>query len=197
MSWGKVAWCRSRSWCGGLAYLGALRSHTLTVNCLADPAVRAEAKGALDEAGRALEAECGFTPGEMARWNAGVLLQTDNPMLGDTVARHGADPRRKLRRADRLVGPALLAQKHGVTPFHLARAIAAGFLYDDPGDPGAVFVQDKVAVLGLPVAVREVCELTDDEADLAKMIGSAIRALGGYFTFSAEHGYGREPSRPR
>jgi mannitol-1-phosphate 5-dehydrogenase len=160
-----------------LAYLGALSGHTLTVDCLADPAVRAEVEGALDEIGRALQAEYGFEQDEMARWNAGVLLQTDNPMLGDTVARHGADPRRKLKRADRLVGPALLARKHGVAPFHLARVIAAGFLYDDPGDPGAVFVQERIAALGLPAAVREVCDLAEDEADLAEMICTATIGL--------------------
>ena len=160
-----------------LAYLGALRGHTLTVDCLADPAVRAEVEGALDEIGRALQAEYGFAQEEMAHWNAGVLQQTDNPTLGDTVARHGADPRRKLKRADRLVGPALLARKHGVAPFHLVRAIAAGFLYNDPDDPGAVFVQEKVAVLGIAAAAREVCELADDEADLAELIGAATVGL--------------------
>jgi len=160
-----------------LAYLGARRGHTLTVDCLADPVVRAGVEGALAEVGRALQAEYGFAPGEMARWNAGVLQQTDNPTLGDTVARHGADPSRKLRRTDRLVGPALLARKHGITPRCLARAAAAGFLYQAPGDPGALFVQERVAVLGLPSAVREVCELTGDEADLVEMIASAYREL--------------------
>jgi mannitol-1-phosphate 5-dehydrogenase len=160
-----------------LAYLGALRGHVLTVDCLADQVVRAEAENALDEIGRALQAEYGFTPAEMSRWNAGVLQQTDNPTLGDTVARHGADSRRKLKRTDRLVGPALLARKHGIAPRHLARAIAAGFLYRDPADPGALFVQERVALLGLAAAVRELCELADDEADLIEMIALAHREL--------------------
>ena len=93
-----------------LAYLGSLRGYDLTVDCLADPWVRAEAEAALDEISRALQAEHGFSADEMARWNAGVIAQTDNPTLGDRVARHGADPRRKLKRSDRLVGPALLAR---------------------------------------------------------------------------------------
>jgi mannitol-1-phosphate 5-dehydrogenase len=160
-----------------LAYLGARRGYTLAVDSLADPVVRVEVAGALDESGRALQAEYGFLAEEMARWNAGVLQQTDNPTLGDTVARHGADPRRKLKRADRLVGPALLARKHGITPRHLVRAIAAGFFYADPGDPGAIFVQERIAAVGIPAAVREVCELVDDESDLVEMIGSAIARL--------------------
>ena len=96
-----------------LAYLGSLRGHDLTVDCLTDPWVRGEVEGTLDEVSRALQAEYGFSADEMAAWNAGVIAQTDNPTLGDRVARHGADPRRKLKRSDRLVGPALLARAHG------------------------------------------------------------------------------------
>jgi mannitol-1-phosphate 5-dehydrogenase len=162
-----------------LAYLGAGRGHTFTVDCLADPWIRVEVEGALDEVSNALQAEYGFSADEMARWNRGVLQQTDNPALADRVARHGADPRRKLKRADRLVGPALLARKRGILPTHLARAIAAGFLFRNPDDPGAVYVQERVAAVGLPAAVRELCELAADEEDLAQMILAAWRNLSG------------------
>jgi mannitol-1-phosphate 5-dehydrogenase len=95
-----------------LAYLGALRGHELIADCMADPSVRAAAACALGEVGRALEGDAsrGFAPDEMARWVLDVVRHTDNPVLGDTVRRYGADPRRKLRREDRLVGPALLAR---------------------------------------------------------------------------------------
>ena len=159
-----------------LAYLGALAGHTRPVECLADPRVRAEVEGVLDEVSRALQAACGFPAGDMAIWIERVLRQTDNPTLGDTVARHGADPRRKLKRADRLVGPALLARQHGIRPTHLARAIAAAFLYRNPDDPGAVYVQERVAAVGLPAAVRELCELTAAEEDLVEMIVAAYDA---------------------
>ncbi len=160
-----------------LAYLGSLRGHDLTVDCLADPWVRAESEGALDEVSRGLQAEHGFSADEMARWNEGVIAQTDNPTLGDRVARHGADPRRKLKRSDRLVGPALLARRHGIPPVHLARAIAAAFRFSNPDDPGAVYVQDRVAAIGLPAAVAEVCELSPGEDDLRTMICAAYEAM--------------------
>jgi mannitol-1-phosphate 5-dehydrogenase len=153
-----------------LAYLGALHGQVLTVDCLADPWVRGEAEGALDEVSRALQAEYGFSADEMARWNAGVIAQTDNPTLGDRVARHGADPRRKLKRSDRLVGPALLARRHDIEPVHLARAIAAAFRFANPDDPGAVYVQARVAAVGLPAAVAEVCEVEPEESDLLELI---------------------------
>ena len=156
---------------------GRLRGHELTVDCLADPWVRGEAEAALDEVSRALQAEYGFSPEEMARWNAGVIAQTDNPTLNDRVARHGADPRRKLKRSDRLVGPALLARAHGIPPVHLARAIAAAFRFSSPDDPGAVYVRERVAAVGLPAAVTEVCELRADEDDLREMICEAFETV--------------------
>lgn len=156
-----------------LAYLGALRGHELAIECLADPAIRPVAEGALAEASLALQAEYGFAADEMARWNAEVIARTDNPSLGDRVARQAADPRRKLRRADRLTGPALLAYHHGIAPHHLAQAIAAALRYRDPTDPGACHVQARVAELGLRAAILELCELQPEEAGLAGLVLAA------------------------
>jgi mannitol-1-phosphate 5-dehydrogenase len=156
-----------------LAYMGVRRGYSLVVECLGDPEVRAEAEGALAEASRALQAEYGFTPDEMAHWTDNVVTQTNNPTLGDTIRRLGADPRRKLKREDRLIGPTLLACKHEIKPKYLVRAIAAGLRYADPGDPGAADVQQRIADLGLPAAVHEICGLTEAELDL---IGTIVRA---------------------
>lgn len=160
-----------------LAYLGSLRGHNLTVDCLADPWVRGEVEAALDEVSRALQTVYGFSAAEMARWNAGVIAQTDNPTLGDRVARHGADPRRKLKRSDRLVGPALLARAHGIPPIHLAHAIAAAFRFSNPDDPGAAYVRGRVAAIGLPAAVAEVCELGPEDDDLRTLICEAYETF--------------------
>jgi mannitol-1-phosphate 5-dehydrogenase len=144
---------------------------------LHDPSVRAEAEGALAEVSRALQLAYGFGAEEMARWNENVLRQTDNPTLGDTVARHGADPRRKLRRTDRLVGPALLVRQYGGPPVYLSRAIAAAFYFHNPGDPGAEYVQQRLAKLGIEAAVSELCNLNKDEEDLVRLIVEAYRKL--------------------
>jgi mannitol-1-phosphate 5-dehydrogenase len=156
-----------------LAYLGARRGYTMTVHALRDREVRRDVVAALEESGAALTAEYGFAPSEMAVWNARVLRQTDNPTLGDTVARQGADPRRKLRRNDRLIGPALLARRHGVSIPGLTRVIAAALRYENPNDPGAVYVQEQVQKLGLREAVRGVCELQPGEEDLLEQILAA------------------------
>lgn len=158
-----------------LAYHGARRGHTLAVECLHDPQVRAEAESALAEVSQALQLEYGFGAAEMARWNENVLRQTDNPTLSDTVARHGGDPRRKLKRTDRLVGPLLLAHQHQLPTPHLVRAIAAAFLYRNPADAGALYVQQRLAEADLADVVRELCGLTSDEEDLVEAIVAAYR----------------------
>jgi mannitol-1-phosphate 5-dehydrogenase len=155
-----------------LAYLGALEGYKLIAQCMADPDVRDHAAQALDEAARAVQAEYGFESEDMSRWVEDVIRHTDNPVLGDTVQRYGADPARKLRRQDRLVGPTLLARVHGLDHRHLTRAIAAA-LHFDLGDAQ---VREQIERLGLPAAVSALCGLTEAEQDLAEQIVHQYRS---------------------
>ena len=159
-----------------LAYLGAQQGYESVAQCLADPRVRAAAQGALDEAARAVQAEYGFTSQDMARWVADLIRCTDIPALGDTVRRFGADPLRKLRRGDRLIGPALLAHQHGIATPSLARVVAAAFSFDLPGDAGAAQVRERVRALGIEGAVRELCGLGDPEAGMIEEIAHAYES---------------------
>jgi mannitol-1-phosphate 5-dehydrogenase len=159
-----------------LAYLGARQGYERVAECLADARVRAAAEGALDEAARAVQAGYGFSPADMARWVADLIRRTDIPALGDTVRRFGADPRRKLRRGDRLIGPALLARQHGIETPYLACAVAAALSFDVPGDVSAAHVRERVAALGVEGAVRELCGLGDGEAGLIQEIVRAYEA---------------------
>jgi mannitol-1-phosphate 5-dehydrogenase len=153
-----------------LAYLGARRGYQWVAECLADARVRAAAEGALDEAARAVQAEYGFSSADMARWVTDLIRCTDIPALGDTVRRFGADPVRKLRRGDRLIGPALLAHQHGIETPYLACAVAAALRFDVPGDVSAAHVRERVVALGVDDAVRELCGLGDGEAGLIQEI---------------------------
>jgi mannitol-1-phosphate 5-dehydrogenase len=153
-----------------LAYQGARWGHDLITDCMADPKVHAEAEGALDEASRALQAEYGYSAEEMSAWTRSVLEQTNNPALGDTVKRYAADSRRKLRRDDRLVGPALLALKHGIRPRHIISAIAAGLRYVDANDAGATYVQERLSTSGLRGTICEICGLKAADDALVEAI---------------------------
>jgi len=162
-----------------LAYFGALLGCTTIVECFTDPEVCAAADGALRESSQVLQAALGFDSADMEHWLAAVRAQTNNPALGDTVQRYGADPRRKLRRKDRLLGPLLLARDHHISAPYLTRAVAAALLYDDPGDPGVAAIQQQIGEQGLDLAVRELCELGAAEGDVVDAIHAAYDLLVG------------------
>lgn len=124
-----------------LAYLGHLAGHEYVWQCAEDPAVSDACRQALAEAGGALIAEYGFTPSALDAFSADLLRRFANKTLGDPVARVAADPLRKLRPTDRLLGAANLCLKHGITPNTLARVIAAALRYDHPDDPAAQELQ--------------------------------------------------------
>jgi mannitol-1-phosphate 5-dehydrogenase len=160
-----------------LAYAGARRGYHLLAECIADDEVLALAEAALAEASAALQAAYGFAPDEMLSWCRAAIAQTNNPLLGDTVQRMAADPLRKLRREDRLVGPALLAARHGLPTHHLVRAIAHALLYDDPADTTATALQQLIGTMGLEAAVRQACELSNDDQPLIDAIVQAYHRL--------------------
>lgn len=152
------------------AYAGFMRGHETVLEAAADPLIEGEAKGALEEASRALQAEYGFTKEEMEQWSREVFANLQNPLIEDTLARVGRDPRRKLRRGERLVGPALLCKKHGVFPHYLTKAIARAFFFNPPGDEGAEVVRGLLRKEGVFGALTELGELDRDPeiAALAK-----------------------------
>lgn len=160
-----------------LAYHGAMRGYDLVVECMANERILDEARRALSEAGQALCAAYGFTPEEMEAWNRGVIEQTDNPALRDTVQRDAADPLRKLRRDDRLIGPILLARKHDLPWKYLCRAVAAAFHYDDINDATALSIKKDIAEKGLRKTIEDICSLSRDESDLIDAIVRAYHRL--------------------
>ncbi len=126
-----------------LAYLGHARGHEFIWQCAADPAVSAVCRAALAEAVPALIAEYGLSRADLTAFADDLLHRFANRALGDTVARVAADPLRKLRPEDRLVGAATLCLKHSILPHALARVIQAAFHYDDPSDPSAQELQAR------------------------------------------------------
>jgi mannitol-1-phosphate 5-dehydrogenase len=155
-----------------LAYLGAERSFTWVHETLSAPDLREIFIGAAGEISRALEAEF---PGDISREEneailADILVRYGNPLLEDTIVRVGRDPARKLGRTDRLIGAALVCERHGIRPVHILRIIAAAFRYRDSGgttDPAEVLERK-----GARLAVTEVCGLAPDEPLHAEVVAA-------------------------
>lgn len=160
-----------------IAYLGYLRGHRLIREAIADPFVRASLYGALVEAGLTLCRRHGFTEEEQARYAAMTVSRFENPALADPVTRVGREPARKLGPNDRLVRPALLALEEGIVPRCLARAIAAGFVFDPAEDPEAAALAARARTEGLGPLLREVCGLPP-ESLLGRLVEEEYALLG-------------------
>lgn len=159
-----------------LAYHGYLAGHEYGYEALEDPLVRKEFDAALAESKASIVAVYGVDVGWLDAHIADLTRRFANRALGDTVLRLGRDPARKLSPTDRLVGPARLAEQAGVTPKALSKAIAAGYCFDDPRDPLAVALQERIAAEGFDTVLSDVSGIQPDEP-LAVLVREHYRTL--------------------
>ena len=149
-----------------LTYLGARLGNTLLSEAAADPETYRWAKRAGEEASDALVAEFSFDRAEQDTWQVAALAKFADPRLPDPLSRNGADPRRKLGRDDRLIGPARLALRHGGTPRAMAEGIFAGFAFHDGEEPSLLEIHGDIDCL-----LREICGLARDEPLYEYLLG--------------------------
>jgi len=164
------------------AYFGALKGLEYLWQCMADAEVRAQAHGLMEETGKALISRYGLDAEEHWAHVEDLLNRFANRKLGDTVARVGGDPMRKLGREDRLVGAGVFCLEEGVEPEHVAGAIAAGYRFNNPADRTAPKVQEIVATKGIEEALQEVSGISPSsgqphEKRLAEMVLRRFRAI--------------------
>ena len=152
-----------------LAYLGAPRGHALIWQCAADSEVAQVVAQAMNDVCRALVLEYGFGPSTLGIYAEDLLSRFANRALGDTVSRVAADPLRKLRPEDRLIGAASLCLKHGITPMALAQVIHAALSYDNAGDPAAGRLQEMRKIQGDAGVLKSLGGLPPDSV-LTQMI---------------------------
>ena len=104
-----------------------------------------------------------------------LLFRFQNRALKDTVSRVGADPVRKLRRNDRIVGAALFAMEQGVDPAPVIKGIVAGLKFDREGDPTAPEIQKALKEQGIDYVIERYMGLAKEEP-LFNMIKAAYEA---------------------
>ncbi len=149
-----------------ISYVGAARGHRELSAAALDPMIVPLAIQAGDEAGRALVAEFGFDPAEQRTWADSAMAKFRDPAIPDPIERNAADPARKLARDDRLIGPALLALKHGIEPAAIARGIVAAAAYRDAGRPSPL----EAAGGSLPTLLTTACGLSEREPLFALVV---------------------------
>ncbi len=158
------------------AYLGKLKNYTMIIDSINNEDINFIAKGALDEVSQALQIKFNFTKEEMEKWNNEVLINMANPILKDTINRVGKDPIRKLKRDDRLIGPALICREYGIMPYFLSIAIASAFLFYNPEDPASAEITDFLRTYSIEDALIRYSGL-NMEIDLIYLIKRAFERI--------------------
>lgn len=115
------------------AYLGLYAGTPLIADAIDEPEILFLAQGAMLESAEALSGKYGVPLAEILRHIQDLLARFANRSLGDTCARVGADPVRKLAASDRLIGAARLCIEQGVTPAYLCVG-AAGAVFEYLGE---------------------------------------------------------------
>ena len=151
------------------AYFGREKGYEYIWQAVTDPEIRAKVLAALDETSRALIRKHKFTVGEQQAHVDDLLRRFANRNLGDTVARVGRDPIRKLGPRDRLIGAARLVMETGGEPKNLLAGIRSALRYRNADDPAAVELGKMIDQHGVAHVLEKVCGLQPGEK-LCRMI---------------------------
>jgi mannitol-1-phosphate 5-dehydrogenase len=154
------------------AYFGYQKGYTYIYEAITDSSIRSKVFDALMESGGGLIQKHGFTPEEHREHIEDLFSRFANVALGDTVARVGRDPLRKLGFNDRLIGSARIAIEFGIEPVNLVDGICAALNFDNPDDETAVDLQRVLDEKGIDHVLSGVCGLSQDHA-LFSMIKQA------------------------
>jgi len=171
------------------AYLGRLANPAWRFiwETVSDPVVRAAAKTAMWESGRALMRRYPreFGEADQEAHIEDLLCRFANRALGDTIYRVGRDVPRKLSREDRLVGALLMDAAEGVAAPITILAAAAAFFFDATDESGQPFPADAdfaraVSRRGVDWVLSDVCGLDfsrPEEAAIAARLRRAVAYL--------------------
>ena len=110
------------------AYLGDLYGLTYIWESIDRDEIYIPVRLAMEESALALSGKYGVAYTDILAHIDDLLVRFTNRALGDTCARVGGDPARKLSPSDRLIGASQLALEQGVLPCYMALGTAAGLL---------------------------------------------------------------------
>lgn len=152
------------------AYLGYHKNLPTIYDVLNDKAIYDDVVSTMRESALMMTKKFPFTMEELETFIQKILKRISLKDLHDEVVRVGRSPIRKLGRKDRLIGPAVLAQEYGLANDHLAKAIAAGYLFDYAEDEQAAEIQAFIKDNGIEKAIEKYSELTPDNPLFNKII---------------------------
>ena len=157
------------------AYVGRRKGYSTIEEAIGDKEIYELVFKAMTQSGAGLVKKHGLDEKAHAAYIQKIIARFKNPYLKDDVTRVGREPLRKLSASDRLVKPTMTAYGFGLPVDALIEGIGAALRYDNPDDPQAVELQNKIAAKGPMEAFQEISGVTD-EAMLSKIKEAYDRA---------------------
>ncbi|KXN87409.1 Mannitol-1-phosphate 5-dehydrogenase [Leucoagaricus sp. SymC.cos] len=157
------------------AYLGFIFHSRVISQAIADLAhIFPIVERAMKESGEALVQEYSgtFSWDGMQAYIDKTIDRFKNPDVIDDVTRVGRQPLRKLGRDERLLGPFLLAKKHGLPTKYLALAIAAALMYRNGNDDQAVELAKVEETSSVGGAVEKFLEFRGGSDEYKEIMGA-------------------------
>ncbi len=153
------------------AYHGYLKGHEFIWQCVQDSEINSIVRDGMDMVGKVLVARHGFDVEDQKAYLDDLLDRFCNKQLGDSVARVGRDPLRKLRPNDRLVGALRMLEREGEVPDAFYKTIAAALKFAVADDESAQQLQAMLTADGAAKVLKSLCGI-----DPAEAAGKAILA---------------------
>ncbi|MEE3082666.1 MAG: hypothetical protein VX320_01075 [Candidatus Thermoplasmatota archaeon] len=114
-----------------VCYIGHLFGYEWLADAANDPLISEVALAAGEESSAALVAAYGFNKNEQKEWCERALEKYQDESIRDPIERNARDPKRKLGRYDRLLGPAILCIEHDLPCQNIMIGINAALRYPD------------------------------------------------------------------
>ncbi len=141
------------------AYLGQLYGFEYIWQAIGDPFIKIIVLRAMQESSIALSKQYHIDIVELLNHVDDLLYRFANPYLGDTIARVGKDPIRKLSSNDRLVGAATSCYNQGFNPFYISFGMSAALLFKDAEDENFIKIQENIKFKSLEAVIEDVCHI--------------------------------------
>ena len=143
-----------------------------------DPEIEEAAQQAYRQSCQALQMEYQIREEEMREYEKTLQAYVVTPALEDQVQRTGYNPLRKLGRGERILGPALLCERHGLPMEGILETAAYALWYYHEKDPFSIEMREMIERKGIEAAVNQICQL-EEHPHVCQSICFLYRGLAG------------------
>jgi mannitol-1-phosphate 5-dehydrogenase len=140
-----------------VAYLGSYDEKQFFADAWVNPAIKLITHYSMTESAMAFSAETNVSCQALFNFTDNIAYRFSNKKLIMPLERICSDPIRKLSENERLTGPVILCEKHGLCPVYLGIGIAAAMMYRNSNDVSAPQLQQQIEKNGVSSVINALC----------------------------------------